>query len=79
MGIFIILLCAVAVLILCYFIAKEFENIAKMKGYNSKKYFWWTFWLTPYGIAMVIALPDRKSTVVIDEKRENVEDELPSL
>lgn len=49
-------------LIVAFAIAKEFQGIAEDKGYEySNKYFWWTFLLAPYGIAMVIALPDRKT------------------
>lgn len=51
---------AILVLVLAYFIGKEFEYIAKEKGYPDKKYFWWTFLLGAVGIPMVIALPDRR-------------------
>ena len=43
-----------------YFAAKEFELIAKDKGYADKKYFWWTVLAGFVGIPMVIALPDRR-------------------
>lgn len=56
----VIFIIAILVIVLWYFIGKEFENIANEKGYTSKKYFWWTFLLTPIGISMVIALPDRR-------------------
>ena len=44
-----------------YLIAKKCEQIAADKGYTDYKIFAWTFWLTPIGIAMTIALPDKKS------------------
>ena len=56
----VIFIAAIVALEVAYFIGKEFEYIAKEKGYTSKKYFWWTFLLTPIGISMVIALPDRR-------------------
>lgn len=75
-------------LIVAFAIAKEFQGIAEDKGYeNSKKYFWWTFLLAPYGIAMVIALPDLKARP-LPVKPEKIEqsriekarrDELPDL
>lgn len=51
---------AILVLVLAYFIGKEFEYIAKEKGYPDKKYFWWAFLFGAVGIPMVIALPDRR-------------------
>ena len=42
---------------LSYFVAKEFYTIAIDKGYDEKKYFWWSFLLGAVGWAMVIALP----------------------
>ena len=44
------------------YIATEFQNIAMMKGHNSKKYFWIPFLLGVVGYLMVIALPDRYAT-----------------
>lgn len=46
-----------ACLVLSYFVAKEFQNIAIDKGYSESKYFWWSFLLGAAGWAMVIALP----------------------
>ena len=39
-------------------IAIEFQNIASMKGHDSRRYFWWTFFFLPIGALMVIALPN---------------------
>lgn len=59
--ILVLLLVAVVLLFLAYFIAAEFEGIAKEKGFDEdKRYFWWCFLLPIFGILMVIALPDRK-------------------
>ena len=57
--ILIIILCLIVELILAIFIAKEFENIAEMKGHYGRKYFWWSFLLGLVGWLMVIALPDK--------------------
>lgn len=82
---------AIIALIVDYAIAKEFQGIAEDKGYEySKKYFWWTFLLPPYGIAMVIALPDLKARPLPVVKTDNKDyeqsriekarrDELPDL
>ena len=69
-----IVLGALAVLVLGYFIAAEFQKIAVMKGHTSMRYFWWTFLLGPIGMLMVIALP-----VVTPSAESVVSDELPDL
>lgn len=46
--------------------AWEFVNIAEKKGYKSMKYFWWTLFVLPVGICMVIALPDRGDISTVD-------------
>lgn len=56
----VVLLSGIAAFTLVYFIAKEFENIAVMKGHDGKRYFWWTFWCWFVGMLMVAALPDKK-------------------
>lgn len=38
--------------------AFEFKEIARMKGYNDSKYFWWCFIAFGIGALMVIALPN---------------------
>jgi hypothetical protein len=43
------------------FAATALMEIAEMKGHKDRKYFWWTFWIPMFGIAMIIALPDRGS------------------
>lgn len=47
------------IFLVAYYAGKEFERIAAMKGFVDKKFFWWTFFLPPVGMLMVIALPDR--------------------
>lgn len=46
-----------------YLIANNFYNIAKTKGFNNKKYFWFCFWLGIVGYLMVIALPNQYSNI----------------
>ena len=53
-----VLICA---LVLNFFIAKEFQNIAYEKNANDIKYFWWCFWLGIVGWLMVIALPNNNN------------------
>ena len=47
----------VIALIIDYVIAKNFADIAEMKGYEGDTYFWFTFLLGLIGMLMVIALP----------------------
>ena len=63
------LLIAIVLLILSYFIAKWFFEVAEEKGYHSQKYFWICFWLGWIGWLLVCALPDRgnNSQVQFDE------------
>ncbi|MBR6668805.1 MAG: hypothetical protein IKL25_10660 [Clostridia bacterium] len=49
-------------LILAYACANAFYEIARMKGHDDKRYFWWTFSIPLLGALMVTALPDRKQT-----------------
>lgn len=51
-------------IIVAYYVSKEFEKIAEMKGYYDRRYFWWTFLLGAVGMLMVIALPDKSERVV---------------
>ena len=55
------------------FVAKEFEHIADMKGHDGRRYFWWTFFLGPVGMLMVIALP------VVNKKEVRAEDDFDDL
>ena len=48
---------ALAVIALACFIGRESEKIAKMKGHEGRRYFWWSFLPGGIGWAMVIALP----------------------
>ena len=84
----VLMLIWIVMLVIGFFVAKEFQNIAEQKGHgDSSKYFWYTFLLAPYGMLMVIALPDRgiKSTGTMNEVRKEVvakqviSDELPDL
>lgn len=66
---------ALILLVLDYFIAKEFYQIAVEKGYEDKRYFWYSFLMPVSGYAMVIALPDHSNNIV----EAVVSDELPEL
>ena len=61
------------VLVIDYFAASKFEEIAEMKGHSG--YFAWCFWLGIIGWCMVIALPDRSNKTA--EKA--VDESLPEL
>lgn len=52
------------IVVLYWFVGKQFYAIAKMKGHPQKKYFWWCFWAGIIGWMMVIALPDRSDDVL---------------
>ena len=67
---FFYLLGIIIVLIIDYAIAKQFEDIAEMKGHEGSTYFWFTFLTGVAGMLMVIALP-------VETKDENHKTELP--
>lgn len=71
--IIIYLLVLVIAVVLAYFIAKWFYEVAVEKGYHDKKYFWICFWLGYIGIPLIIALPDRGNSA------QPVADDLPEL
>lgn len=71
------ILIVIAVFVISWFAAKQFQEIADLKGHAGKKYFWWCFWLGPCGWAMVIALPDRGKAV--QQSNASDFDELPEL
>lgn len=55
---FIYIIAIVVAVIINYFVAKQFSNIAEMKGHKDNKYFWYTFILGIVGMLMVVALPN---------------------
>ena len=69
-----IFLGAILVIVLWYFVGKEFQRIAAMKGHEETRYFWWTFLLGPVGMMMVIALPQKAAA-----PEEVKPDELPEI
>lgn len=69
-----IILGAVVVITIMYFVAVEFRRIAAMKGHDEAKYFWWTFLLGVVGMLMVVALPQGDRTT--DEVKT---EELPEI
>ena len=65
-------------------VAKQFESYANDKGYNGSKIFWICFFIMPLGIAMVWAMPDRKTRDVISKlnisglkSKEEIKDSIP--
>jgi hypothetical protein len=56
----------ILIFIINLYLADEFYIIAKMKGYNSKKYFWISFFLGIAGYLLIIALPDLRRNKNID-------------
>ena len=52
---------ALLLLAVDFLIAWEFRKIAVIKGWNSKKYFFYAFFFTLAGYLMIQALPDRGS------------------
>jgi len=61
---FLYLVCLIIVLIIDYIIAKEFSDIAEMKGHKGSTYFWFTFVFSLVGMLMVIALPNIKEVTI---------------
>ena len=64
---------AIVLLIADYFIATEFAQIAEMKGYYDRRYFWFTFLFGIAGMLMVVALPlkDNKTTQYTETEPKN--------
>lgn len=52
---------AFVIIIIKATIASEFRSIAKMKGHNELRFFWFSFLFGIAGWFMVVALPDRKN------------------
>lgn len=50
---------AVVLLVINFFVAREFYKAAAAKGWEHAKYFWLPFFLTAAGWLLVAALPDR--------------------
>lgn len=70
----IVLLISIAVALwLNWFIAKQFYEVAKEKGFYDSKYQWICFFFGAAGWIMVCALPDRGNHVPA------ISDELPDL
>lgn len=64
-----------SILVLCVqaIIANEFYEIARQKGHDDMKFFWYSFIFGAIGYFMVIALPDRNAT------SHHIADELPEI
>ena len=52
------LIIVIIALVIDAVIANQFSDIAEMKGYADRKYFWFTFLFGIVGMLMVIALPN---------------------
>ncbi len=61
MRIFLLIIACLAFLVLDFFVAREFYLAASTKGWASKKYFFYAFFLPVIGYLMILALPDRGS------------------
>lgn len=55
-------------LIVNLFLSREFRFVASEKGYDSPKYFWYTFLFGIYGMLLVIALPNNANKVNFAKK-----------
>ena len=61
MRVFLLILACLALLALDFLVAREFHLAAAMKGWASKKYFFFAFFLPVIGYLLILALPDRGS------------------
>lgn len=72
-----LLLATIVIIVLAiwiqWYIAKQFFTAAEAKGHYDKKYLWICFWLPVVGYLLIIALPDRSTSVTA------ASDELPEL
>ncbi len=76
---FVYLLVVILVIWLNWYIANQFYDAAKAKGYNNRKYLWICFWLGVVGYLLVNALPDRGSMTDLRNNIAVCYDELPDL
>ena len=76
MGTAVLLLVAVVALCLAWYLANRFYEVAQEKGFTDRKYLWICFWLGAIGYLLVIALPDRGKSVLVNPV---VADELPEV
>lgn len=79
----IIVVIVISVLILLaiqFFLAEEFYKVAVMKGYDEKRYLWLSFLFGLVGYLLVIALPQKATSLMSDDELpEMSDDELPEL
>ena len=59
---FLYLLAIIIAIIVDWFVATKFAEIAQMKGHEGNTYFWFTFILGIVGMLMVVALPTLEET-----------------
>ncbi|MBR5093640.1 MAG: hypothetical protein IK095_00965 [Oscillospiraceae bacterium] len=73
---FLWVLLGILALALDWWLASVFEEIAKEKGYEGKRYFWLPFLFSAAGWAVVIALPDKRLHIElsnIERRLDNIE------
>lgn len=71
--ILLIIIATILMILLDWFIARQFKLAAEAKGFMDEKYFWMCFCLNIIGYLLVIALPDRS------QRKSAIADELPDL
>ena len=80
MKVFLVLLtiiCIIVVIYIEYWIAKQFYEVARFKGYEEKKYLWIPFLFNFVGYLLVIALPSK--SISVSSKKITTSDDLPGL
>lgn len=60
---FLIFLFVIVGIVIWFFVASEFASIARDKGYNNSKYFWYTLFFGIIGMLMIIALPNKNFNI----------------
>ena len=58
----------VVVIVLARYFANCFYDIACMKGFHDRSYFWISFFFGIVGYLLVVALPDRKNEKTVPQK-----------
>lgn len=77
MKVFLIVLALAVVVTVQYVLSVEFFDVALLKGYKEKKYFWYGFLFGIVGFLLIIALPDRNNMNKPSEQFSA--DELPEI
>ena len=76
----VLVIAAIVALIINGIIAMEFQFAATEKGYDEKKYFWYSFLFGALGGLIVIALPNKKQSTNTEANPSSFDkNELPDL